>query len=1064
LVAYSFDVSLRLTVAVCRQQTSSPQGLGSLKQFIGGFMRALLFLLAFCCVFAGIQAMSQTGIFLQPPLTPAQTGTQREAVATGDFNGDAKPDLAVAAGPGLTILLGNGDGSFKSGASYSIPNGTLAIAVGDFNGDSKLDLAVTSSNGAVSVLFGNGDGTFQTPVSYGTGIDPVAVAIGDFNGDGKPDLAVANNGSGSVSVFLNSGTGTFPSRKDFATPVPWSIVVGDFGNNGKLDLAVTACNDPCDIGGGPGEVSVLLGNGDGTFQAPAEYATSGVWPTSIVSADLNGDGALDLAVADGPNPAYGTTGSVSVLFGNGDGTFQPQQVYSAGLQPSSVMAGDFNGDGQLDLAVVNEQDETAEIFLNQGKGVFSQPALFYGTGGLGLAAVAGNFNADQTLDLEIVCESTSFGPPAGVYFLAGNGTGGFSQTNISYPTGQEPDSAAVANLNGDNKLDIVVANSLDSDVSVYMGNGDGTFQPRVNYSLSTFPAYVAIGDLNGDGKPDLAVALFGSQNNVVSVLLNNGDGTFSAPVNYPTAGGCSFVAIGDLTGDGNQDLMLACANQAVSILYGNGNGTFQAPVNYSVAASALVLADFNGDGKMDFAVVGGSTGSVGGPTVTVFLNNGGGNFGAGAPYQLGSCAGQCSFTSIAAADFNGDGKLDLAVGGGVHDGGPPFAVLLGNGDGTFQSPTYINYFSGPSLAVADFLGDGTPDVAFGYLYYAGLEVGHGDGTFRTVQNYPTGYDRGGSFVVAGDFNGDGKPDLAVTNGSSNTLTILLNVGVASFNLAVNPTSQTVSAGNSTSFTVKATSFNGFNSSVSLACGGQPSGSTCRAKPASVIPTASGATTTVTVTTSASTPVGTYPLTITGTSGSEQFNVRPSLTVSAAPPSFSISAPSSATPSSVTAGQSATATVTAVSTGGFTGTVTFTCTVSPAPALAPVCSLNPAQATLTSGGQATSTLTVKTTTATAALIRPTFHRSFGPIYAMVFPVFGAALVGIGFTSGRTKRKKLLGVTIWSVLFAGLIFQMACGGNSGGGTNTPGTPAGNYTVTVSGSSGSTQHTSAVTLTVQ
>src|SRR5580692_1160992 len=230
-------------------------------------MRALSFLLAFCCVFAGIQAMSQTEIFLQPPLTPAQVGTRGEGVATGDFNGDGKPDLAVAAGPGLTILLGKGDGSFQSGASYSIANFTLAIAVGDFNGDSKLDLAVTSS-GTVSVLFGNGDGTFQTPVSYGTGVDPVAVAIGDFNGDGKPDLAVANNGSGSVSVFLNSGTGTFPSRKDFATPVPWSIVVGDFGNNGKLDLAVTACNDPCDIGGGPGEVSVLLGNGDGTFQAP----------------------------------------------------------------------------------------------------------------------------------------------------------------------------------------------------------------------------------------------------------------------------------------------------------------------------------------------------------------------------------------------------------------------------------------------------------------------------------------------------------------------------------------------------------------------------------------------------------------------------------------------------------------------------------------------------------------------------------------------------------------------------------------------------------------------------
>jgi uncharacterized membrane protein len=239
-----------------------------------------------------------------------------------------------------------------------------------------------------------------------------------------------------------------------------------------------------------------------------------------------------------------------------------------------------------------------------------------------------------------------------------------------------------------------------------------------------------------------------------------------------------------------------------------------------------------------------------------------------------------------------------------------------------------------------------------------------------------------------------------------------------------------------------------------------------AKPASVIPTTSGAAATVTVTTSASTAVGTYPLTITGASGSEQFSVKPTLTVKPAPPNFSISAPSSASPGSVTAGQSATATVTVGSTGGFTGTVNFTCTISPAPSLAPTCSFNPAQATLTSGGQATSTLTVKTTAATtAALTRPNFSHGLAPIYAMVFPIFGVALLGMrfGFTE---KRKRLLGLVIGSVLFGGLVFLPACGGGSGSstGTNTPGTRAGNYTVTVTGTSGSTQHATMVTVTVQ
>jgi hypothetical protein len=208
------------------------------------------------------------------------------------------------------------------------------------------------------------------------------------------------------------------------------------------------------------------------------------------------------------------------------------------------------------------------------------------------------------------------------------------------------------------------------------------------------------------------------------------------------------------------------------------------------------------------------------------------------------------------------------------------------------------------------------------------------------------------------------------------------------------------------------------------------------------------------------------LTITGTSGSEQFNVKPSLTVNPAPPNFSISAPSSANPGSVTAGQSATATVTLGSTGGFSGAVNLTCTVSPASSLAPTCSFNPTQATLKSGGQATSTLTVKTTApTTAVLARPNFGRGLSPIYAMAFPILGVALVGMRFGSGG-KRKKLLGLVIGSVLFGGLVFLPACGGGSGSstGTNTPGTPSGKYTVTVTGTSGSTQHASTVSVTVQ
>jgi hypothetical protein len=253
---------------------------------------------------------------------------------------------------------------------------------------------------------------------------------------------------------------------------------------------------------------------------------------------------------------------------------------------------------------------------------------------------------------------------------------------------------------------------------------------------------------------------------------------------------------------------------------------------------------------------------------------------------------------------------------------------------------------------------------------------------------------------------------------------------------------------------------GFTGMVAITCP-LPFAGTCTATPASIVPTTSGASSTVTVTPSASAAVGTYALTMTGTSGSEKFSVHPSLTVKPPPPDFSISAPTSTTPGSVVPGQSGTAKVTIGSTRGFTGTVTFTCTVSPAPSMAPTCSLAPGQATLTSGGQATSTLTVNTTGLTAFLARPHPGRSSVAIYAIAFPIFGVALAGMGFTSSGRRRRRLLGAAIGFALIAGLILQTACGG---GGSSGGGTPAGNYTVTVTGSSASSQHTSPVMLTVQ
>jgi FG-GAP-like repeat/FG-GAP repeat len=1020
-------------------------------------------------VFVGIEAMAQGGLFAVPPHYSTAIGPL--AIAAGDFNGDGKLDLAVVnycpvSGCGVpngvvSILLGNGDGTFQMHVDYPVGNFPGSMAVGDFNGDGKLDLVVANENSdTVSVLFGNGDGTFQAKVDYGTAGEPSSVAVGDFNGDGKPDLAVTNFGASSVSVFLNSGTGTFPARSDLAVDsAPYSVVVGDFNNDGTMDLATAECNSDCES---PGAVSILLGNGDGTFRARVDYDV-GIQPISITAADLNGDGFLDLAVANfgGEPGGIPVGGNVTVLWGNGTGTFT-MQSFTAGNQPSSVVVGDFNGDGGLDFAVTDQSDETISVFINQGNSNFAQPTIFYGAGGAAIAAVTGDFNGDGKLDLAVVCELVNMG---GVCVLLGNGDGSFSPTNLSYPTGPDPDGIDVADLNGDGKNDVAVADSNDNNVSVFIGNGDGTVQPRVNYNTGSGPSAVAIADLNQDAHPDLVVA--NQTDSTVSVLLNNGNGTFQPHVDYATANGPSAVAVGDLDGDGKVDLAVACKSSSqVSVLFGNGDGTFQAHTDYGASgAASIALGDFNGDGSLDFAVVGGDT-------VTIFLNNGSGAFGSTSiPLIKGARRSSkpdiitTSFAAIAVADLNGDGKLDLAVSGAGNDNTASLEILLGNGDGTFQTPVSYSSSTGDSLAVADFNGDGFLDLALGSTGFLGIALGNGDGTFRPTVQYATG--SSASVAAAADLNGDGKPDLAVANGgtvaSSNTLTVLLSTGqvARSFKLGVSPAAGTVDAGDSANFTVEATTSNGFSNSVSLTCT-VPS-STCTVSPASVIPTASGAATTVTVTTGATTPVGAYTVAIIGMSGSEQFTANAALTVNPPVPDFTVSAPSSPTPGSVTPGQSATAAVTVSPSDGLSGAVAFNCSVSPTPMLAPTCALNPGQAQVTGGGQVTTTLTINTTGPTALLTRPTLGASRA-VYVIMVPVFGLALVGIGLRSDSGRGQKLLRFAIWCLLFGGLIFSAACGGGSNKSPGTAGTPSGAYTITVTASAGAIQHGASLTLTVQ
>jgi FG-GAP-like repeat/FG-GAP repeat len=336
-----------------------------------------------------------------------------------------------------------------------------------------------------------------------------------------------------------------------------------------------------------------------SFSRARTYAT-GDGPWSVAIGDLNGDGKADLATADRGNRR------VSVLLNKGKGTFGARRDYGAGRSPSSVAIGDLNGDGTGDLVTANCKATTVSVLLNMGDGRF-QPKVDYSTGSHPCSVAIGDLDGDGKPDLATTSS-----------VLLNSGDGSF-QTRRNYNVNGASD-LAIGDLDGDGKRDLATANG--GGVSVFLNKGDSSFQARRDYGTGRETEAVAIGDLNGDGKPDLA-----SANSVsVSVLLNRGDGSFQARRDYARGHGCcvpaTSVAIGDLNGDGKRDLVTPNSwytHYKVSVLLNRGDGTFQATLDYATAEGpqSVAIGDLNGDGKRDMAIT--NLGS-GANTVSVLLN------------------------------------------------------------------------------------------------------------------------------------------------------------------------------------------------------------------------------------------------------------------------------------------------------------------------------------------------------------------------------------------------------------------------------------------------------------
>jgi hypothetical protein len=681
-------------------------------------------------------------------------GVPPNSITTGDFTGNGKIDVAVGNffTGNVSVYLGAGDGTFTLQQQYTAGQGVADIRAGDFTGDGKLDLATANFySGTVSILTGNGDGTFGPDVEYWAGPGASALAAGDF-GNHHLDLAVADQNSNSVSILLNNGDGTFGLPTQYAVGAnPDGIVAGDFSGDGKLDLAVANY--------GSNNVSILLGNGDGTF-TPGQIIAVGQEPWAIVAADFSGDGKLDLAVAN-----HGSN-NVSILLGNGDGTFTPGAVLAAGGAPMGLVAADFNGDGRLDLAAANFNDGTISLFLSQGNGVFdTQHLIAAGSTPSALAAV--DFNGDGAVDLAFTDAAAN-----SVGVLLGKGDGSFQTQPRQSPMGQLY-AIASGDFTGDGMTDLAVLNYTTDDVTILLGQGDGSFRLGGEYSVGagTGSQYLAVGDLTGNGILDIVVTDYTM--NQISVLMGNGDGTFQAPVFYATGATPTGLVLGDFNGDGKLDVATAdSSSNQVSIFFGDGAGHFSAPVNYAVGddPNGIVAADFSHDGHLDLAVT-----NFYDNTVSILYNNGDGTF---AP-QFTLATGLHPI-SVTAVDLTGNGNTDLAI---ANSDDASVSVFLGNGQGGFAAPITVPTGFGPyDVLAGDFDHDGKMDLATVDLYQSTVTIfhGNGDGTFQQIQQIAVGaYPVQG---VGGDFSGNGNLDIAVANATSSDVSVLMGNGDGTFRM------------------------------------------------------------------------------------------------------------------------------------------------------------------------------------------------------------------------------------------------------------------------------------------
>ena len=797
--------------------------------------------------------------------------------------------------------------STVTGKGWPAPSGAVSFL--DTTNDNALlgSAALSASKSSLSLQAG-----LPAP---SVGANPGAIAMGDFNGDGVPDLAIVNQNSATLTILLGNGNGTFTaasSSPQLSVPANF-VVAGDFNRDGKLDLAVSSNNYSSS------SLTILLGNGDGTFTTASSPIT-GPGPTAIAVGDFNGDGIEDLAVASG------SSNSLTILIGNGDGTFTASNLSpQAGSNPGSIVCADFNGDGVLDLAVVNSYGGMVTILLGNGDGSFTPAAnLSVGASTSATAIAAADFNGDGAIDLAVTTQSSS------IVILLGNGDGTFTADAASPQTGNNPVAIVAVDLNGDGNPDLAVVNEYSNSLTVLLGNGDGTFTSFGNITTGSYPAFIAAGDLNGDGSPDLVVT--NTLYNTATVLTSQ-----LTRISTATAAGISPIGQGLHTVDASYP----------------GDDAYKSSTSSTIQLTA----------------------ALGAPNVIV------------TPESSSVTSLQSLSVNVAVSEPAGDptptGSVTLTS--GAYSSAP---TVLSAGVASFTIP------AGSLLVGTDTLkAVYTPDAAGSANYLTAT------GSAPVAVTAPTG----------------AAPPMVTVTPAAATITNLesdvVTVTVAGASGQATPTgyvalssgsysAQQALSGGSASFTIAAGTLSAGANTLTAAYSGD----------------------------------GTYAA-AQGTAG---------ITVSQV--AMAVPAPAPVTP-----GSAATATATLSAGSNYSGTMNLTCALTGSPSGAqslPTCALSPTSLTLSAGGSGTTKLTVNTTaasTASFAIPRRSTFWGFGSGGSAL-----ALVVMLGLSRRRRRWLSMLAV-VMLIVAAGMIGCGGGGGGSGsnsGGSTTPGTTAGNYTFTVTG----------------